>query len=148
MKIRILPLLVSLCLLMGLSGCAGTRTLDMQALAEELLKNGGFSDELWQIDDPMVKKLYDIEDYTQALVYVGSGATAEELALFAFSSEAAASRGLEKVQSRLETQKESYRAYLPQEVPKLEKAVAKQWGRYVILCVCPGSQEIIDRYTK
>lgn len=151
MKKRILPFLLALSLLLGLSGCGSTGgTLDMQALAEDLLKNGGFSDELWKIDDSMVQKLYNMDDYTQALVYVGSGATAEELALFAFPSEDAAAQGFEKAQARLESQIADYRTYLPQEVPKLQNAVAKQWGKYVIVCVCPGSAcgEIVAQYTK
>lgn len=151
MKRRMLSFLFSLFLLLGLAGCGSAGgTLDMQALADELLKNGGFSDELWKIDDSMVQKLYNMDDYAQALVYVGSGATAEELALFAFPTEEAAARGLEKANARLESQKEDYRTYLPREVPKLENAVAKQWGSYVIVCVCPGSAcgEIVTRYTK
>lgn len=151
MKKRILPFLLALSLLFGLAGCGSTGgTLDMQALADDLLKNGGFSDELWKIDDSMVQKLYNISDYTQALVYVGSGATAEELALFAFPSEDAAAQGLQKAQARLESQIADYRTYLPQEVPKLQKAVAKQWGSYVIVCVSPGSAcgEIVARYTQ
>lgn len=134
MKRRILPFLLALSLLFGVAGCGSTGgTLDMQALAEDLLKNGGFSDELWKIDDSMVQKLYNMDDYTQALVYVGSGATAEELALFAFPSEDAATQGFEKAQARLESQIADYRTYLPQEVPKLQNAVAKQWGKYAIV---------------
>ena len=78
MKKRMLPFLLALALLFGLAGCGATGgSLDIQALAEDLLKNGEFSDELWKIDDSMVKKLYNVDDYTQALVYVGSGATAD-----------------------------------------------------------------------
>ena len=151
MKRRILPFLLALALILGLSGCGSAGgTLDMQTLAEDLLKNGGFSDELWKIDDSMVQKLYNVSDYTQTLVYVGSGATAEELALFAFPSEDAAAQGLQKAQARLESQIADYRTYLPQEVPKLQNAVVKQWGSYVIVCVSPGSacEDIVARYTR
>lgn len=151
MKKRMLSFLLALALLFGLAGCGATGgSLDIQALAEDLLKNGEFSDELWKIDDSMVKKLYNVDDYTQALVYVGSGATAEELALFAFPSEDAAAQGLQKAKDRLESQIADYRTYLPQEVPKLQNAVAEQWGKYVIVCVSPGSAcgEIVARYTK
>lgn len=151
MKRRMLSFLLALALLFGLAGCGATGgSLDIQALAEDLLKNGEFSDELWKIDDSMVQKLYNVSDYTQALVYVGSGATAEELALFAFPSEDAAAQGLQKAQARLESQIADYRTYLPQEVPKLQNAVVKQWGNFVIVCVSPGSAcgEIVARYTK
>lgn len=151
MKKRMLSFLLALALLFGLAGCGATGgSLDIQALAEDLLKNGEFSDELWKIDDSMVQKLYNVDDYTQALVYVGSGATAEELALFAFPSEDAAAQGLQKAKDRLESQIADYRTYLPQEVPKLQNAVAEQWGKYVIVCVSPGSAcgEIVARYTK
>lgn len=151
MKKRMLSLLLALALLLGLAGCGTTGgSLDIQALAEDLLKNGEFSDELWKIDDSIVQKLYNVSDYTQALVYVGSGATAEELALFAFPSEDAAAQGLQKAKDRLESQIADYRTYLPQEVPKLQNAVVKQWGNFVIVCISPGSAcgEIVARYTK
>ena len=142
MKKRMLPFLLALALLFGLAGCGATGgSLDIQALAEDLLKNGEFSDELWKIDDSMVQKLYNVSDYTQALVYVG---------LFAFPSEDAAAQGLQKAKDRLESQIADYRTYLPQEVPKLQNAVVKQWGNFVIVCVSPGSAcgEIVARYTK
>ena len=151
MKKRMLSFLLALALLFGLAGCGATGgSLDIQTLADDLLKNGEFSDELWKIDDSMVQKLYNVDDYTQALVYVGSGATAEELALFAFPSEDAAAQGLQKAKDRLESQIADYRTYLPQEVPKLQNAVVKQWGNFVIVCVSPGSAcgEIVARYTK
>ena len=48
MKKRMLPFLLALALLFGLAGCGATGgSLDIQALAEDLLKNGEFSDELW-----------------------------------------------------------------------------------------------------
>ena len=151
MKKRMLPFLLALALLFGLAGCGATGgSLDIQALAEDLLKNGEFSDELWKIDDSMVQKLYNVSDYTQALVYVGSGATAEELALFAFPSEDAAAQGLQKAKDRLESQIADYRTYLPQEVPKLQNAVVMQCGNFVIVCVSPGSAcwVFVARYTK
>ena len=151
MKRRTLSFLLALTLLFGLAGCGATGgSLDIQALAEDLLKNGEFSDELWKIDDSMVEKLYNVSNYTQALVYVGSGATAEELANNAYPSEDAPAQGHQKAQARLESQIADYRTYLPQEVPKLQNAVVKQWGSYVIVCVSPGSacEEIVARYTR
>ncbi len=132
--------LVSIAALMGCSAKEETTEIDIDTLVSELLEKVEFEDELNEIDDTLVKRLYNIESYVKAAVYVSSGATAEEIAVFEFDSEAAAANGLEMAQARIERQKADYEAYIPQEVQRLDNAVVKQSGRYVIVCVSSGDE--------
>ena len=76
-----------------LSACVGTAEdveLDMAALAEKLLESGLFEETLNRADDGIAGLLYDISGSTAAYLYVGSGAVADEFALFEFEDAASA----------------------------------------------------------
>lgn len=140
---KIITLMLCLVMAAALIGCSSkeeAKEIDIDALASELLEKVEFDDDLNEIDDILVKRLYNIESYVKASVYVSSGATAEEIAVFEFESEAAAAEGLEKAQARVEQQREDYESYIPEEVQRLDNAVVKQSGRYVIVCVSSGDE--------
>jgi len=132
-------LIIAMGVLLVLFSCGKTETakeVDLSALAERLLTEGTFTDAMAPIDPDTVNMLYGIAGAAAQQVYIGSGATPEEIALFAFASEAAAAEGLELVRVRLADQKEAFADYNSWEMPKLEKyAVVKQYGKYVVLCV-------------
>lgn len=138
------------------SGCSGKgdtadRTeIDISSLGSELLEKAEFEDELNLVDDTMVKKLYHIEEFTGAQVYIGSGATAEEIAVFEFDSGEAAEEGLKAAEDRLEGQKEDFASYVPKELQKLDNAVIKQAGKYLVVCVSNSdeAEKIIKKYIK
>ena len=69
------------------------------------------------------------------MAYAGSGATAEELAVFKCSSEDAATALVSSLETRNQTRIEQYSSYNPAEVPKLESALIMSSGVYVVLCV-------------
>ena len=71
-----------------LTSCSGntTKDVDIDALAEQIVQTVAFDDTLEAIDDSMIPMLYDIDGYTDAVLYKGSGATAEEVALFKMES--------------------------------------------------------------
>ncbi len=148
-KIKLIFLILFMCVAMvGCSKEKEVNQIDLGQLSDELLTKEEFEDKLNQIDDSMVKKLYNIDDYVEARVYIGSGATAEELALFEFRNEKDAKEGLELVLVRIANQKDDFSSYLPQEVSKLDHAMVKQWGKYVFVCVSNHnfSEEIILQY--
>ena len=126
-----------------------TQTVDLQALADALLKDGGFQDDLEKTTDEMVKKLYQIEDAKQAMVYVGSGATAEEIGLFELKDEDAAKEAEKLAKDRIENQKTAFESYVPEEVKRLDNAIVQRTGNYVIVVVAEKNcQDIIDSYVK
>ena len=76
-----------------------------------------------------------LREGTEAVAYAGSGATAEELAVFKCSSEDAAGALVSSLETRNQTRIEQYSSYNPVEVPKLESALIMSSGVYVVLCV-------------
>lgn len=149
-------ILILLVIITVFSGCSGKDDaadmtgIDISSLGSELLEKAEFEDELNLVDDAMVKKLYHIEEFTEAQVYIGSGATAEEIAIFEFDSGKAAAEGLKAAEDRLEEQKENFASYVPKELQKLDNAVVKQAGNYLVVCVSNGdeAEKIIKSYIK
>ena len=129
-------------------GNGSSKEINAQALANELMEEVEFVDELSPVKSEMVPKLYGIDDAQEAYVYMGSGATAEEVAVFKFADEQAAEAGMSKLQDYIAARKDSFANYIPGEVARLDNAVIKQNGEYLALCVSEGStaEEIISRY--
>lgn len=131
------------------AACGGNqKDIEISKLAGDLLAEVDFSEELNPVDDKMVGRLYNIGETVDRYVYVGSGATAEEIAVFEFSNESEAQKGLEAAEQRIEDQKLSFESYVPAELDRLENAIVEQSGRYVVVCVAAGNkaEEVIDRY--
>ncbi len=143
MKKKLTAMLTALVLCLGLFSC-GTETttgeIVLADLAETVLNGGSFTDALAPIDDDTIAMLYGIDNATEQVVYIGSGATPEEIALFAFSSTADAEAGFALAQMRIADQKNAFTDYNSWEMPKLESAVVKQYGNYVVLCVSGDSR--------
>lgn len=148
---KILLFLLSLTIITTLFGCSAqkdTTDIDIGYLSNKLIEKAEFEDELNAVDDTTIKKLYNIDDYVKASVYLSSGATAEEIAVFEFDSKDTAADGLKKAQARIEEQKTDFESYIPKEIPKLDSAVVKQSGKYVIVCVSNSNtaEKIITQY--
>ena len=135
-------------MLFGCSSQEDTVCIDIDALSGELLEKAEFEDELSPIDDTMIKKLYNIEDYVKAKVYISSGATAEEIAVFEFDGTQAAKAGLDNAEIRIQERRIDFESYIPKEVKKLDNAIANRFGKYVIVCVSNGNkaEKIITQY--
>ena len=139
---KVLAALTAALMLFTLISCGGGETnesVDLAALAQTLLADGSFDDALAQIDDDTVTMLYGIDNAVEQVVYIGSGATPEEIALFSFATAAEAEAGFALAQMRIADQKEAFSDYNAWEMPKLEDAVVKQYGTYVVLCVSGDS---------
>lgn len=123
---------------------------DAKSLADELLANVTFDDELADIDIDTAKFLYQIDTCVDAFVYISSGATAEEIAVFAFADSQSAKEALPIAEKRIADQKEGFASYVPEEVQRLDNAVVAQCGNYVVVCVSEGdaAEKIIKKYTK
>lgn len=126
------------------------KDVDLEALAGKLLESGAFAEELNRVDDGIADKLYGITNAKTAYLYVGSGAVADELALFEFESKEDAEAAVEQAQARVTAQSESFADYIPEEVKKLDSAIVKTYGRYLVVCVSGGTEagEIISEYFK
>ena len=126
---------------------------DINALAEELNTGITYQDPLAKLDDDMVGMLYSVDGLVDAsVVYMGSGATAEEIAVFDCVDAATAKDKVKPiVEEHVQSQSEAFENYVPEEVAKLNEAVVRQAGEYVVLSVSndkDGANEIIDKYLK
>ena len=137
-------------LLLGVSGLAGCSknegTLDVQKAADALKAGVTFKDELAPPADAAFATLYDVKD--EDVVYVSSGATAEEIAVFEAKDADAAARVKTAVDQRIADLKEGFENYVPGEMTKLNNPVVEVKGKYVLLCICDKPDEartVIDK---
>lgn len=141
--------ILSLALCLSLAACGGKdpAPFEPEADAQTLLNSDGvFSEGLEAIDASAACALYGIDEatVTSAAVYGSTGATAEELAIFAFSSAEDAKAAQTQLQYRVEDRTEELRDYLPNELPKLEKAVIQVRGASVLLVVAADYGPVND----
>ncbi|MEG0239922.1 DUF4358 domain-containing protein [Anaerorhabdus sp.] len=146
-KISISILILSFLIL----GCSEKTTvkINMEALGNELIEKVGFEDELNKVNDiNTINMLYDIKDAKNTILYISSGATAEEIGIFEFENEDLAKEGLQKAKQRIENQKVNFDGYMPLEIKKLDDAIVKRIDNYVVLCVVDDNEaeKIINKY--
>lgn len=142
--------LTTLILLLTLSACSQKEiSINIKDLSDQLLQQVAFEDELVPMNKEKVALLYNIENAANEYVYVGSGATAEEIAVFEFNNTEEAKNALQAAKNRISQQKSDYATYNPKEIQKLDNAVVKNTGRYLIVCVSEGdtAKKIIGEYT-
>ncbi|MGN0161866.1 MAG: DUF4358 domain-containing protein [Lachnospiraceae bacterium] len=150
-----LLIFIMTCLILG-SACtsksdtpAGTTakeerlTLDINATCESILAQEFFQDELAVVDASYSEMLMNItpSEYKSGVIYMGSGATAERLAIFDAGDDANADALLNKCKTHVQEQITSYADYMPKEVDKLEHAIILCKQQYVILCVAGNYEE-------
>lgn len=109
-------------------------------------------------DDSMAKSenaaavygILDEDGYTgDCALLISTMATPEEIAVFRADDALSADDLTALALARLARQKESYADYAPAEVPKLESAVVRTCGDFVIVCVCADNakaETILDSY--
>ena len=136
LKMKKLILAVSAAALLLVScGSQQTRDVDIEVLAGEIVQTVSFDDTLEEIDDSMISMMYDISGYQDAVLYKGSGATAEEVALFRMEKSEDAKTALSEAKAHIQSQIDAYESYMPDEVSRLEDAVVRQDGVYVSVVV-------------
>ena len=135
-----------------LAGCGSTqKDIDVSALAKSLVSDITYDDQLEQIDEDDVSVYIDVPKKVNTIMYMGSGSTAEEVAVFTAPDEETARTTEEKVQSFLDDQSDSFDKYIPEETKRISNAVLEKKGKYVVLCVCGDSdkaKEIIEKAFK
>lgn len=128
-----------------LTGCGNqtTVTVDTAALADRLCSEVTWNDQLGEVELSKALGVYGIQEDAVASgkVYMGTNATAEEIAVLEAVSEDRVADLEAGVQARVEAQLESFESYNAAEVPKLENPLIETRGNYVILCVCDDTAE-------
>lgn len=134
---RIAALVLALALVFALSACGGgeDKTIDIAALAKELVDAGTFGEPMNALDSTVALGLYGASEDTKVSAYAGTVATAEEVAVFECANDDAADTLMASLEQRNQTRIAQYESYDAEEVPKLENAVILSGGRYVVLIV-------------
>lgn len=125
--------------------------INIKEFANDIIENIEFEDELNIVDERIVAKLYDIDNALNEIVYMSSGATAEEIAIFEFKTKDDCKTAVNKAQFRIDNQKASFKDYMPKEMKKLDNAIILNKNNYLIICVTnnqEGVEEILDKYIK
>ena len=152
MKKTVAFLLAIVCLAALLTGCGGSKkTMEPRAFVDDVLANANFTDSLNQLSDDVVAQYYGVDsaDYTSAIAYGGTAATAEQIAVFEAKDSAAAERILSALQTFVAEKVEAYKSYGPAAAMSLENAPVKIIGNYVVAVVCADSDsalKVVDQY--
>ncbi len=145
-------MLAALAAILLMTGCGNSaKTIDAKSLAESLTKEISYEDTLENVDEDTISMYIEVPEDVESVMYMGSGATAEEVAVFTAKDSSAAGETLKKVQEHLDDQTASFKAYKAEEVKRVADAVLKQEGNYVVLCVSGDSgraKEIIEEAFK
>ena len=136
--------ILAISLIFALSACGQEKApeLNIDEFGEELYSAGTFGETLYALDESVAQGIYGINADTRCWVRAGTGATAEELAVFEAKDADAAAALVEKLQAQNADRIENYADYIPAEVPKLENAVILSGGRYVVLCVATDASAV------
>lgn len=152
LKKRIMVGLIGTALLIAMTGCGKkeAKDIDVKTTANSLLTEITYEDQLSEVNYDVV---YDMENIniTESVVYVSSGATAEEIAAIKCETKEDATKVETALEERVKEQKESFENYVPKELNKLDKAVIVKVGNTVILSVSNDdakAKEIIEKASK
>ena len=132
-------IILTLAMLLSLAACGGKADapLDGEALTRSLLSSGAFSQTLEELPAKKASSFYGVagESLQTAYLYHAMGVSKEQIAVFRAVDETAAKEIVPQLQLLLDGWIEADRDYAPEEVPKLEKAVLRQSGEWVVLVV-------------
>lgn len=150
-KKALLPLLIFAVLAACLSGCGGAKTLNLTKLAQALDSGNVFDDTLGPEDKSVALSLFGLQsgDAADCVLSCSTGASVEEYALFQASDETAAQKIVQAVQDRIRMQRGLCESYAPTEVSKLDGAIVRQSGVYVVyVCAADAAaaQKIVNKY--
>ena len=138
MKKRVIALAAAVLAMAGLlAGCGGKKEMNTDEVANRLLSEITYQDELGKMDldtAGMILNLADL-DIKSAAIYETSGWTAEEIVVLQLGSTEDAAKAKAVLTTRVEEQKANYVDYVPEEMDKLNVAVIEQIGDFAVLSV-------------
>ena len=120
------------------SGCSNNKVeLDPSTAVDKMSEEITFTDQFAPLDSENANRVYgvDADLVEDSTAMVGSGATAESIAMFK-AVDAKSAQDIEKqLEVFIDGYIEGYSDYKPEEVPKLESAIIERKDVYVVLCI-------------
>lgn len=141
MKKNISALFIAILCIFALTGCKGKEAKEVSVDPAQLVSDLGatvtsstLSDVSTEVrtDTYMTLDAAQIENITAAL---NSGTGACEIAVITCKDVSYTAEAEKQLKSYLDNRAELFAGYAPEEVPKLEDALIKSAGNYVVLCV-------------
>lgn len=142
-KVSVL-LAVCLVALAGLTGCGSKEaSFDVKTLGSELNTKITYQDTLMELDVDTASMFLNLSDINivNSAIYEGSGGTAEEIVVLECAGTDDAAKAKAMLEERVKEQIESFTDYVPGELTKLNAAVIKINGKYVVLSVSDTPEE-------
>ena len=142
---RISAIIIAFAIILCVGGCVKEEAnYDANITADKLNSGLTFGETLEKSTADAAYSIYGIDPSLciDAAIYVGSGATADEIAVFNCVDVESAKTVLEAVNSRIEYLKEGYSSYGPDQVPKIESATVITSAETVILCICENPETV------
>ena len=133
-----------------LAGCGTgkSQNVDVEALEKSLLNDIVYEDTLSKLSDEDISNYIDIPEGVTGVMYMGSGATAESVAVITAPDKATADILEDNIEMYLRDQECAFEDYKPVEAKRIDIAVLEQDGKYVVLCVSGDSSKaeaLIDK---
>ncbi len=120
------------------SGCSSNKLeIDPTTAVEQMSEDITFTDQFAPLDSENANRVYgvDADLVEDSTAMVGSGATAESIAMFKAVDAKSAQEIEEQLGVFIDGYIEGYSDYKPEEVPKLESAIIERKDVYVVLCI-------------
>lgn len=125
--------------LLLLSGCSDNKKVEIDPVTavEQMREEITFTDQFAPLDSENANRVYgvDADLVEDSTAMVGSGATAESIAMFKAVDEKSAQEIEKQLGVFIDGYIEGYSDYKPEEVPKLESAIIERKDVYVVLCI-------------
>ena len=152
---RMLALTLSLAMILVLGGCGKSEYVSFDDVYAELMEKIDFGDNMTDMSERALENFYFVydadilEDY--AIYMDESNATPNEIALFRLAKESDVTTMETIVNNRINDLIVGFEDYNKDELYKLENAVVKTKGEYVMMVICGDNAkaaEILSSYLK
>ena len=134
-----------LTMLFLLVSCGKKSEIINAELSREITDNVEFSEQLTQIDTINAQKRYMLssKDYSEITAFVGTASVCDEFVIVKTSN----TEGIiEDLRSYVDSKKESYKTYRPNEIYKLDNAIIEQYEDAVVMIITADSDDAIKVY--
>ena len=113
-------------------------------ISKTVLENVAFSDELSLINPRVLVGNYGIDEniIVNASGYLGSGATAEEIAVFEVKESKDTQTVKNLIYEHIENRKHSFESYIPEEMPKLKRPFVYVNKKLLVVCVADSYKDL------
>ncbi len=145
--------IILLCMLL-LTACGGGGSKGVSIapadLAKQLAEETVTSDTLSEVSSDILASTYfvDMDQVEAASAYLNSGASACEATVIQTKDSSYAKEVETLFQNRVDSQTELYSSYNATETSKLNAAIIRTSGNYVVLCVCDDTDKAEEILTE